>query len=204
MANDKGYRVRPSSCADIKILVALFQAIVPTSWSRSDESRTEGGVADDRGNFSLLDLYTIDFSLSGKELANSLPDKQLQSEFPDNFKLSGNNNLDIYLFDTPQKRGPIADQKSMEIYVECFGGKIEAGVLTAPKEQSYRQVRNRMGFIYGLVAYQIGSHGNRRDVTLIEGVTFGAEYNNLSEDDRLIIIDAINVKIQSGDLSYER
>jgi hypothetical protein len=29
--------------------------------------------------------------LSGKELANSLPDKQLQSEFPDNLKLSGNN-----------------------------------------------------------------------------------------------------------------
>jgi hypothetical protein len=32
--------------------------------------------------------------LSGRELANSLPDKQLQPEFPDNFKLSGNSSTD--------------------------------------------------------------------------------------------------------------
>jgi hypothetical protein len=38
----------------------------------------------------IIILNTIDFGLSGKELANSLPDKQLQSEFPDNLKLSGN------------------------------------------------------------------------------------------------------------------
>jgi hypothetical protein len=35
-------------------------------------------------------LYTIDFGLSGKELANSLPNKQLQTERPDNLELSGN------------------------------------------------------------------------------------------------------------------
>jgi hypothetical protein len=35
-------------------------------------------------------LYSIDLGLSGKELANSLPDKQLQLEFSDNFKLSEN------------------------------------------------------------------------------------------------------------------
>jgi hypothetical protein len=38
-------------------------------------------------------LYSIDLGLPGKELANSLPGKQLQSESSDNFNLSENNIL---------------------------------------------------------------------------------------------------------------
>ena len=57
-------------------------------------------------------------------------------------------------------RGPIADQKTFEIYTKLFGGIISDNILLTPKGQSYSQVRNRIGFIFGLVAYAISRKYN--------------------------------------------
>jgi hypothetical protein len=165
--NDRGYQVSVSNHSN----VAWFANLI-TKWtsalSKSELSRSESGIKNDNGNFSL----------SG-----------------------GLKDAEIFLLRNPENKGPIADQKAMEVYAAAFGGEIKDRTLTAPKNHSYNQVRNRMGVIWGLVAYTIG-HGGKSAAPM-EGVTLGDEWNNISNEDEKIIIDMVNQFIKNGDLKFE-
>jgi hypothetical protein len=167
-SNNRGYRISFSnySLSDVD----FFKKLIPLPNSKSDKSRDEGGIENDKGNYSLFNGGFL-------------------------------NNNDVLLLRNPEKRGPIADEKAMEIYAECFGGKINDGILEAPKEQNYKQVRNRIGFIYGLVADQI-SRGWKNSA--LWSLTMGSEYENLPMEDRELIINTIDAHIKSGDLHFER
>jgi hypothetical protein len=165
--NERGYQVSVSNHSNATWFVDLI-----TGWtsvlSKSELSRSESGIKNDDGNFSL---------------SGGLAD------------------IEIFLLRNPENKGAIADKKAMEVYAAAFGGEIKDGILTAPKDHTYSQVRNRMGVIWGLVAYTIGHGGNQ--TALMEGVTLGDEWNNLSGEDKKIIVDMVNQFIKNGDLKLE-
>lgn len=97
-------------------------------------------------------------------------------------------------------RGPIADKMTFEIYTKLFGGIIKDNVLLTPKNQSYSQVRNRIGFIFGLVSYLISRKYNH--CVFIEGITFSDEYYNLTSHEKELIISKIEEMKKNGELKY--
>ena len=76
----------------------------------------------------------------------------------------------VNVFVQEDVRDPIEDQKTFEIYKEIFGGEITKDKkLITPKNQSYNQVRNRIGFIFGLVSWQISNKNIEKEIPWLEG-----------------------------------
>jgi RHS repeat-associated protein len=92
---------------------------------------------------------------------------------------------DTFLFNgNEEKLGPVADKMTMSLYQKAFGGEIIDGTLYTPKDHSYKEVRNRIGYIWGIVSYFVGDHGiNGSGPVYADGLSVGKEKDNLSDED---------------------
>jgi hypothetical protein len=97
----------------------------------------------------------------------------------------------------------------MEIYIAGFGGEMNENGMIAPSGQSYKQVRNRIGAIWGLVAYltnkgsdSINAVKNDRGLPLADDLSIGQEWENLTQEERDIIRNTIKEFAQEGKINY--
>jgi hypothetical protein len=145
-------------------------------------------------------LPALDQSRSESGIQNDKGEMSLVENFPSN---------DIWLLGNPEKRGPVVDRLTMEIYITAFGGEMNEKGMMAPNGQNYNQVRNRTGAIWGLVAYLTNKGSNSindlkkgRGLPLAENVAIGQEWWNLTEEEKDIISNTIKGFAEEGKINY--
>ena len=146
-------------------------------------------------------LPAVDRSRAESGISNDKGDMSLVENFP---------SADIWLLGNPEKRGPRVDRLTMEIYASAFDGEINenGNRMVVPSEQTYRQVRNRIGAIWGLVAY-LTNRGSRffintknGGIPLAENISIGQEWNNLSKEEQDTIANTIKQFAQEDKIKY--
>ncbi len=175
--NERGYRISPTNW---NIFGNLFgkqvPALLPANVTKSNRSRAESNIPNDRGNFSLDRFYSVSSQfLSGiQDTTELLPLVDLKT-------------MEIY--------------KNL-----FGGMITENGELIAPKDQSYGQVRNRIDLIFGLLAYGVGEGQDNGidEAGLIERVNMNRiVYDNIPENERTMIINEVQRVLDSGEFDYE-
>jgi hypothetical protein len=145
-------------------------------------------------------LPALDRSRSESGIQGDKGEMSLVENFP---------SANIWLLGNPERRGPVVDQLAMEIYIASFGGEMNENGMTAPNGQNYKQVRNRIGAIWGLVAYltnkgsdSIGAVKNEGRLPLADNVSIGQEWANLDQEEKNIIGNTIEKFTQEGKIKY--
>jgi hypothetical protein len=145
-------------------------------------------------------LPAVDRSRSESGIQGDKGEMSLVENFP---------SADVWLLGNPERRGPVVDRLAMEIYIAGFGGEMNENGMIAPSGQSYKQVRNRIGAIWGLVAYltnkgsdSINAVKNDRGLPLADDLSIGQEWANLTQEERDIIRNTIKEFAQEGKINY--
>ena len=174
---NEGYTVKQSNWNFVETLwIRSIGNMISESAGTSSKSNAsrDAGITYDKGYFTFTRrVFKQDGSYGY--------DKEMQGDFISVVSILGNF----------EKKGPAADQWTFKIYADLFGGEIKNGKLIAPKDQTYSQVRNRVGCIFGLVAWELSKSKRSGNFSLADGLNVSEEYYNLPQKERDLIVREI-------------